>query len=359
MTSFDFLKKLYKTSKSAVIINNTANTIFWSTNLNKLGIKEEDVKSEKAKEYFNGKYTYELYPGETVAHVNGSAYPVNVKTFADRSNEFVIIEIRTETFSHAFINDNELAKLIDINSVNLRINAGDIISTLDRLKENDATLDDQTYENIIYSIRRMLNTNRNLYAIADDRFEEFSYRNGHQNNLSEVCCNLVEECEKVLNPKNIQVDFACIENILSTINERAIKNVILSMINRAFCISKGYVDKIVIGLEMLNSTVCELSVSTECESKATKISDQTELEDRMSMGDCIGSDLFAIRYFCEKYHSEATQKINHEELTTSLIIKMPYCESSGIMLFNSNEFVPKERLSEVSIALSEVTQLLN
>lgn len=359
MTSFDFLRKLYKTSKSAVIINNTANTIFWSNNLDRIGTSEEEVKSDKAITFFK-KMTYQLYPGEYIANINGKSFTYNVKTFADRTNEFVIMELRTECISYSFINNEEVSNLLEESNFNLKKNTADIVSIIDKLQSQKTKITDAEYSNILNSARQILNCNRNISDLVEIR-NEIENNQVERVSLSELTSNVAEDCETVLKTKNVEVVLNCIEDIYAVVGKNAFNNLCISALNRLFCISDGYIDKLIIGLEMVSDYSAELYISTESPSGKVRLSNLDDLKEKLSKNDALGTDLFSIKYFCEKFSAEATQKINHDEHTATISIKLPRCESEGIMLFRCSETLPEhfEKFSKVSIALSEAVSFLD
>lgn len=357
MNSFDFLRKLYRTSKCAVIITNSANTLFWSTGLDKIKLKEDDVRGKKSADIFGVPIT-KLLPGEYNLLVPNKTYIYNVKSYSDRSNEFIIVEIMTEPISNAVINDVNVSNLMEKNDSSIKSNTSDIMAIVEKVQHSKNTITDEDYSSILKSARKILNTNRNVinaietkHEIAENKIESIS--------ISNLISKFADDCEVVFEPKNVEVTLNCIEDIYSRVSSNAFYNLCISVLNRILCISDGYVDKIIINLEMFRESYAELSISSESSSGKVRIANLDDLKAKLEENDALNTDLFAIKYFCEKFHSEATQRIDYDKNSALIKIKIPNSTSQGITLFKCNKHIPEyfEKFSTLSIALSDVSLL--
>lgn len=358
MSSLDFLVKLYRTSKSAVVIVNTTNTICWSINLFKIGVYEDDVRGELGEQFF-GKHICELYPGEYVAKINGNCYTYNVKTFADRTNEFVIVEIRTVTLGASIVQDDAVCDLLSENQAIIKTSTCDIISTLDVLQMQKSRVSKNDYNKILKCAKNIMNSNRPLFNIIETRHE--CETDLDEISLSELVQNIASNCRNFFAPKKVDIVINCTEDIYSLMGSISFENLCLSCINRIVCICDGYIDKLIIGLEMVSDNSAELYFSTESPSGKPKITDFTELKKQIQKDDIMGTDLFYIRYFCEMFSAEATQKIEHDIHKTTISIELPRCSASGIMLFRCSETLPEgyNQFSRTSLCLEKVASYID
>lgn len=338
MPSLDFLKKLYKTSKSAVMIVNTTNTICWTNNLFKIGVTEEDMRGEVGKQYF-GKHICELYPGEYLARINGSSYTYNVKTFADRTNEFVIVEIRTVTLGTSIIDDDAVCNLLDENQDTIKTNTSNIISTVDVIQMHKKVTPND-YSKILQFAKNIMNSNRPLFSLietrreCDDELLEIS--------ISEIVQRVAETINAFFNPKKVNIVINCTEDVYCKMSNLAFENLCLACLGRLICICDGYIDSLTIGLEMTTSSSAELYLCAESPSGKVRISKLDELKNQLEKENTMGTDLFFIKYFCEKFSAEATQKIERDIHRTTISVVLPYCYAVDIMLFKCNETLPED-----------------
>lgn len=355
MNSFDFLRKLYRTSKCAVIVINSANTLFWSTGLEKLKLKEDDVRGKKSADIFGTPIT-KLLPGEYTLSISNKAYIYNVKSYSDRSNEFIIVEIMLESISNAVINDVNISNLMEKNTDSIKKNTSDIMAIVDKIQSNNNIVTDDDYSSIVQSARKLLNTNRNVISAIETKHEIVS-KKIEPISISQLISQFADDCETVFKPKDVEVVLNCVEDIYAEVSNNAFYNLCLSILNRILCISDGYVDKIVLNLEMINDSYAEVSISSESASGKVRIANLDELKAKIEENDALDTDLFAIKYFCEKFHAEAVQRIDYENNSTLIKVKIPSCMSQGITLFKTNAVIPKclDKFSKISVALSDVS----
>lgn len=338
MPSLDFLTKLYKTSKSAVMIINTTNTICWSTNLFKIGLTEEDMRGKDSPKYF-GKHICELYPGEYLAKINGSSYTYNVKTFADRTNEFVIVEIRTVTLGTSVIEDDAVCDLLDENQDIIKTNTSNILSAID-IMQIDKKNNTDNYNKILQYAKNIMNSNRPLFNLIETRREcdeellEIS--------ISEIVQKVTDTINAFFNLKKVDVVINCTEDVYCKMGNIAFENLCLACLGRLMCICDGYIDSLTIGLEMTTSSSAELYLCAESPSGKVRISNIDELKQQLEKENTMGTDLFFIKYFCEKFSAEATQKIERDIHRTTISVVLPYCYAIDIILFKRNETLPKD-----------------
>jgi len=356
MASLDFLTKLYKTSKSAVVIINTENTICWCSNLSKIGVYEEDIRGEKSKDYF-GKNICELYPGEYIAKINGNCYTYNVKTFADRTNEFVVVEIRTVTLGASVVEDEAVCDLLSENQAIIRNSTCNIMATVDCLQAQKSRVSKSDYNSIVQWSKNIINSNRPLFNIIETRHECESEL--EEISLSTLTKSIADNCKKALSPKKIEVVINCTEDIISKMGELSYESLCLSAINKLMCICDGFVDKLIIGLEMLSEDSAELYFSTESPSGKVRITDAEELKKQIQRKDIMGTDLFYIKYFCEMFSAEATQKIERDIHKATVSIILPKCHSNGIMLFKCSRFLPENPFSRASMCIEKIASYID
>ncbi|MGN1411298.1 MAG: hypothetical protein ACI4WH_02155 [Oscillospiraceae bacterium] len=359
MDSMYFLKKLYKTSKSAVIIVDTSNTIFWSTNLGLVSSSPEEMKSEDAVNFF-GKRPCDLYPGQGVANIHGTQYTYNVKTYSDRTTEFVIIEIRTESTTSDFIRSDSINKFSSLTSCSLQKNTSSIVSIVNDAYTNKSKISLDKYNSVLDSVRQILSTNRNITNLKEIK-DQVQVTFADKVSFSNTIKGFADDCNNLLKSKNIKTTVECVEDVKCYINENILYNLCISLLNKLIAMSGGYVSDITLDLEMYSENIAEFTMLLEGNNKEPVISNQEALQEINQRGCVFGTDLFFIKEFCESFHCEAIQRTNSDEHKFAITIKIPRCESSGVMLFKCEDVQPDyvDKFSKLSIGLSEIYTLLD
>lgn len=358
MDSLYFLKKLYRTSKSAVIILDTTETNFWSTNLNLISTTPEEIQSDKAIEFFGVKPT-DLYPCEGIATIHGTQYTYNVKTYSDRTFEFIIIELRTKSSTTDFVNSNTITKLAESTACAVKKNTANITSIVDNCYGNKSRINVSDYNSILCSVKQILNTTKtitNLKEIQSQPRLTFT----DKIDFSDVVTEFANECNNVLGSKNIKANIDCLETIYGYIHESIIYNLCIAMLNRLLAMSGGYVSEITVGLQMFSDDISELGIELTCSDNQCRVENVDALNDIKNRGCVFGSDLFFMKEFCEHFHCEAVQRVNEDEHRYAISIKIPRCEADGILLFKCDDVKPAyvNRFSKLAVGISEIYSLL-
>jgi hypothetical protein len=317
-------------SHSAVIITNSINSIFWSKNLDKLGIQDDDLSGEKVYRFFKSRIN-KLYPTEGIVEIQEQHYQYNVKAISEKnSHDFVILEIMTEPIEHSFINDSHISDLIRDNQLALEKGTGEILSLLEKSPNK---LSKEEYTSVEDSVKRVLASNANLSLASEMRNELYSKRNPSCS-LSSTITNLAEVCQAVFKDTDVEIDLVCVEDIYGHISETAFEDICSAMLNRALCSARGRVDKIVFSLEMLVTGTVEVAVTIQNPSGEVRAIDLDMYTKKLGNGRAVGTDLFNIRYFCREVDGGSTERIDHVKHEVKVSVRIPNCESQGVMLFS-------------------------
>lgn len=359
MDSMYFLKKLYKTSKSAVMIVDTSNTVFWSTNLSLISSSPEEMKGDEAVKFF-GKKPCDLYPGQGVVNIHGTQYTYNVKTYSDRTTEFVIVEIRTESTTSDFISSDSINKFSSLTTSNLQKNTSSIVSIVNDAYTNKSMISLDKYNSVLDSIRQILSTNRNLNNLKEIK-EQVQVTFADKVSFSNTIKSFADDCNNLLNPKNIKATVECIEDVTCYINDSILYNLCIAVLNKLIAMSDGYISDITLDLEMYSDSIAEFTMLLEGNNEEPVITNQEALQEINQRGCVFGTDLLFIKEFCENFHCEAVQRINVDEHKFAITLKIPRCESNGVMLFKCEDVQPNyvDKFSKLAVGLSEIYTLLN
>lgn len=330
MNSFDFLRKLYISSKSAVVITNSNNTIFWSRNLEKVGLKEEDITGENVYGYFKSRIN-RLYPCESIVKINGLYYQYNVKAITEKnSHDFIVLEIITEPISNIYIDDDTITGLIKDTQDTITLNTQAILNVVDRSPNR---LSEAERNSIESSIKNIVSSNVSLASVAEIKVD--MRRCGVEClSIANLLTKYSEICQAVFKDIDIDIDLICVEDVYGCVRENAFYNVCNAMLSRAICIAKGYVDRIVFSIELLNTNEAMIKVITSTSSGKVRVTDPSVLQNKLDKGNAVGTDMFNIRYFCREINGNAVERIDHVTKEVSVSVKIPNCESQGVTLFS-------------------------
>lgn len=358
MDSLYFLKKLYKTSKCAVFIVDTTNKHFWSTNLHLISSTDEEMRSEASVKFFGAK-PCDLFPGQGVANIHGNQYTYNVKTYSDRSLEYIILEIRTESTTTDFIKSDNINKLSDYTSSSLQKNTSNIVSIINNAYSNRSRITLNDYNTIISSVRQILSTSNNLSNLHEIQ-EQVKLTFAEKVSLSEVALKFADDCNALLKPYGISAEIDCVENVKGYISESIFYNLSVSMLNRLLAMTGGYVSNISVDIEMFSNDTAEYSIILKNKDEKCKVGDLNTLNE-INERECVfGTDLFFIKEFCNNFHSEAILRTNEKEHNYAITLKIPRCTADEIGIFKCESVVPEyvNKFSKLSIGLSEFMSLL-
>jgi hypothetical protein len=329
MNSFDFLRRLYISAPSAVVITNSINSVFWTKNLDKIGITADDMTGDNVYKYFKTRVN-KLHSGEGIVSINGFGYHYNVKCVTEKSgHDYIVLEIITEPISRAFINDDNVANwMLDLRH-GFENGSGEI-SKVVKTRCNNVSLEDKGF--IDEAILDMLKNTLPLTLVTDMK-GEIHNKQPESCSLSNLLVKFAETCQAVFRNINIDIEVNCVEDIYGHIGETSFFNACIATLSRTLCSCRGMVDKIVFSLELLTTGITEIGVSVQSPSGEVRISNADDLKKKLLLGNALGTDLFTIRYFCGELGGSASERIDRINNETRVILKIPNCESQGVMLF--------------------------
>jgi hypothetical protein len=327
------LRKFYKSSASAIIICNTTKVSYWFNNITELGLNEQDIINDAGASLF-GKPIYQLLPGEYILSIDRRAYSYTIKTLLDRATNFVVAEIRLESVNSSFINSNEIANIFLENDSLIKKNARQILTIVENTVDT-APISQEDYKTILRCANTMIGANRSLASVIETKQDCKNVKLG-RNNISSFAAQFVENCEPIFKTKNLEISLNCVEDIYGRIGQASFNNLCSAILNRLICISDGYVDKFTISLDMLGDNILDLCIFTSSTTNTLRVHDMQFLKERLKKRDTIGTDLFTIKYFCENYGAEASQRITSTGHSATINIKIPKCETEGVMLFKNH-----------------------
>jgi hypothetical protein len=339
MNTFDFLRRYYKSSESTVIICNATKISLWFINLDSLSLIEDELLPNACADLF-GKPIYQLVKGEHILNIGKRAYTYNVKTLSDKANSFVVAEIRTESINSSFVNSDQIAELFSNYDNAIKVNTKEITYLLN--KSMDAKqLTQESYDAIIKCTRNLLQASRIMSSVLEIKGDLKNIKRG-KNSISSFAVSFVELYAPLFKEKNIDLVLNCLEDIYAPVGKISFDNLCTAILNRLLCISDGYIDTITISLDMIGDGILNLLVFTESDSQTLKVSNRDDLKKKLEQQDAIGSDLFAIKYFCEGYFAEATQKVNSTLHNSTISVKIPNCEIEGVTVLKSEPVLPQQ-----------------
>jgi hypothetical protein len=85
---------------------------------------------------------------------------------------------------------------------------------------------------------------------------------------------------------------------------------------------------------MLVTDTVEVAVTIQNPSGQVRASDSDIYSRKLQQGRAVGTDVFNIRYFCREIDGGSVERIDHNKPEVKVSIKIPNCESQGVMLFS-------------------------
>jgi hypothetical protein len=360
MNSLDYIKKLYKGSKSSVVVVNATGTVFWSTNLERLGLQEDDFKGRRAVHLF-GTSIHMMYPGEYVLHIRGMGYTYTVNTYSDRNNDYTVLQISLHSIPHYVVEDYDIANLMDKRYKDMEKYATELVNLVERLNLLQTPVSKEDYDSVVGYTRNILSIDRGLANVLEMRKNKCFNRDAHVN-LSETVQGIAEECCALLRKKDVNVELNCVEDIYTELSAVTIYNLCLAMTKRVMCICRGAIDQLSFTIDMVSDSDVDLTVSTNNDFTGKfRMPKANELWQKYAISDTIGSDLFVLRYFCMTYNTEARQKSGAGDNVTFLRIRVPRCHSQGIKLFTCKGDVSPDFhvLSKIAIEMEDIISYIS
>jgi ribosomal protein S6 len=365
MDTLYFLKKLYKTSKSAVLIVDISENFFWHSNLEAIRLSPTIFRNDNENIKIFGSTLGELYPGEGLANIRGRQFPYTVKTYSDRTAEYVIIEIRSSSVTTDFINSDNIDNLSKLTSKNIDRNTEKILNVTNALFDGTHQLTSDDYDLILGAVQDLRHASKavsNLEALK----RENNGMSDDKINVTQTVLAFANDCKSLLYPKKINVEFNCSEEILGHINRNILYNLCSSLVSSVIKSSDGYVDNISIRLEMNGAETADLWVIADCRDKVGRFvnlkraKNSEELMEMKNTTTAFGNDVFYIREFCNSFNTTFNTSAKPDKHHYEIIMNLPYCSYNNIELFHCDDYIRKntDKFSNLNLNLFEAMSLL-